>query len=169
MPPFNMAFLSLEPMCSFCIFTAFLRCKITIFLPIRQIFVSLFSVYNTLLIETSDIMNIKIDFNFQFSVLSIQYTPQGELCITLLSAEQPAASLGGVSIKSFLQCRRAKPQFFHHCMGLIVTEPMVSICAVANNMPKSSFSSICSSCDCILRLAPSESILKKKGNKWSEM
>lgn len=28
-------------------------------------------------------MNIKIDSNFQFSVLSIQYTPQGELCITL--------------------------------------------------------------------------------------
>lgn len=28
-------------------------------------------------------MNIKIDSNFQFSVASIHYAPNGELCITL--------------------------------------------------------------------------------------
>ena len=30
-------------------------------------------------------MNIKIDSNFQFSVASIHYAPNGELCITLTS------------------------------------------------------------------------------------
>ena len=32
-----------------------------------------------------DTMNIKIDSNFQFSVVSIQYAPNGELCISLTS------------------------------------------------------------------------------------
>ena len=48
-------------------------------------------------------MNIKIDSNFQFSVLSIQYTASGELIICLTSDEFPtdihyqySASLGDI-------------------------------------------------------------------------
>ena len=35
-------------------------------------------------------MNIKIDSDFQFSVASIHYAPNGELCITLASDVFPA-------------------------------------------------------------------------------
>ncbi len=35
-------------------------------------------------------MNIKINSNFKFSVSSIQYSPQGELCITLAAEEKEA-------------------------------------------------------------------------------
>ena len=31
-------------------------------------------------------MNVRIESDFRFSVAAIQYTPQGELCITLSSA-----------------------------------------------------------------------------------
>lgn len=37
-------------------------------------------------------MNVKIESNFQFSVASIQYAPNGELCISLSSVENRADS-----------------------------------------------------------------------------
>ena len=37
-------------------------------------------------------MNVRIESDFRFSVASIQYTPQGELCITLASGDSPSAT-----------------------------------------------------------------------------
>ena len=37
-------------------------------------------------------MNVRIESDFRFSVASIQYTPQGELCITLSSGDSPSAT-----------------------------------------------------------------------------
>ena len=37
-------------------------------------------------------MNVRIESDFRFSVSSIQYTPQGELCITLASGDSPSAT-----------------------------------------------------------------------------
>ena len=48
-----------------------------------------FSKYNNPL-QTPVIMNIKIDTNFRFSVASMQYLPNGELSITLVSDASPA-------------------------------------------------------------------------------
>jgi len=35
-------------------------------------------------------MNVRIESDFHFSVASIQYTPQGELCIALASGDSPS-------------------------------------------------------------------------------
>ena len=35
-------------------------------------------------------MNVRIESDFHFSVASIQYTPQGELCISLTSGDSPS-------------------------------------------------------------------------------
>ena len=37
-------------------------------------------------------MNVRIESDFRFSVASIRYTPQGELCITLASGNSPSAT-----------------------------------------------------------------------------
>ena len=38
------------------------------------------------------IMNVRIESDFRFSVAAIQYTPQGELCITLSSGDSTSAT-----------------------------------------------------------------------------